>query len=63
MMLSKIRQTKLGKFIFAVGCLFPVGIVFLIMFIFTKSGLRIGLRLLLKWKKIRSRRIFILKAP
>ena len=29
MMLSKIRQTKLGKFIFAVGCLFPVGIILL----------------------------------
>ena len=34
MMLSKIRQTKLGKFIFAVGCLFPVSIVFLIMLLF-----------------------------
>ena len=34
MMLSKIRQTKLGKFIFAAGCLFPVGIVFLIMLLF-----------------------------
>ncbi len=29
MMLSKIRQTKLGKFIFAVGCLFPVGVILL----------------------------------
>lgn len=29
MMLSKIRQTKLGKFIFAIGCLFPVGVILL----------------------------------
>ena len=30
MMLSKIRLTKLGKFIFAIGCLFPIGIAILV---------------------------------
>lgn len=33
--LSKIRQTKLGKFIFAIGCLFPVSVVFFIMLFVT----------------------------